>query len=356
MLRTITLAVLGCSLLSVVVAGHQQEEATTTNRDPRQLRSARHALIDGGYATGEIVSKTMFGTVGKQLRVVWRAKPAEGDCVISLFSIFNSDLLFATNIPDSQKPPWTEIAIETFGGSAGNSQKQFQTQYISQSNSNAPPTQRGQQHVVNHFTSQADIPDIYDGKFHNFEIRWEPKDGNKDSRIWYLLDGKTIRSVNGGDANLLVPPLDIYAGVWTANKNSGWACTARRRQRRELQQSGYCNYSGCNGQEQGGSWCNQNSSRCTGSCGGTWCTGSTGGGGGTPDFEEEVEVQYIRVWEKPTSGGGFTRIANYQFSNQNDVTNNFVISDWTFGSFDGAFDASAVAVDDNTLLLGVLEN
>lgn len=35
--------------------------------------------------------------------------------------------------------------------------------------------------------------------------------------------------------------------------------------------SGYCNYRGCNGEIQGGEWCNEHPMRCRGECAGTWC-------------------------------------------------------------------------------------
>ena len=38
--------------------------------------------------------------------------------------------------------------------------------------------------------------------------------------------------------------------------------------------SGYCNYNGCNGQAQGGDWCNISQTNCEGNCSGTWCSSS----------------------------------------------------------------------------------
>ncbi len=35
---------------------------------------------------------------------------------------------------------------------------------------------------------------------------------------------------------------------------------------------GYCNYQGCNGEIQGGDWCNNSRTNCEGNCSGTWCT------------------------------------------------------------------------------------
>jgi len=41
------------------------------------------------------------------------------------------------------------------------------------------------------------------------------------------------------------------------------------------QSGGYCNWNNCNGDKQGGEWCNKNQSRCEGGCGGRWCTPPT---------------------------------------------------------------------------------
>lgn len=125
------------------------------------------------YRTGEAVSKQMYFEEGDRMKVEWRAKPARGNCVITLMSLFNSDLLFDTSVPESQRPRWSEIAIETFGGRSG---KLFQTQYITQEDENASPTERGKQHVTNHVNG-GDIPDIFDGKFHTFGIEFKADGG-----------------------------------------------------------------------------------------------------------------------------------------------------------------------------------
>lgn len=46
--------------------------------------------------------------------------------------------------------------------------------------------------------------------------------------------------------------------------------------------AGYCNWNGCNGEVEGGAWCNEDSGQCTGGCGGTWCDSVGGGGGISP--------------------------------------------------------------------------
>jgi hypothetical protein len=203
---------------------------------------ARKALISGPYRSGEIVSQQMWFKPGQRLKIEWEAQPAIGNCVISLFSIFNADLLFDFSVPESQRPAWSEIAIETFGGSAGRTdQKQFQTQYITQNDPNAPPTQRGTEHLEFHFLGDEDTSDVFDGQFHKFEIEFQAAGGsaNVDAEIIYRLDGKEIRRVQGGDANLLEPPLDLYAGVWVTSSGNRWACTAEQatatRRSRELE-------------------------------------------------------------------------------------------------------------------------
>lgn len=190
----------------------------------------REMLISGRYKTGEIISKDMI--VGEnsnnRYRVEWIMQPAVGNCIVSLFSLFNADLLFDGNVPDSQKPPWSEIAIETFGGSATTTHpeiKQFQTQYISARPGDSP-TQRGTQHIGKHKKADATVSDIYDGSLHEFVVEYLPyQEGSHDGEIQYFLDGVLLREEIGGDVNLLVPPLDIYAGVWSTQGDNSWGCT-----------------------------------------------------------------------------------------------------------------------------------
>lgn len=220
-----------CCVLVFLCSLYISNASTSTNfnnsTNPYLNRYAsRDLLIQGTYRTGEIVSKQLWFQPGQRLRVEWLAAPAIGNCVISLFSIFNADLLFDPSRPEQHRPAWSEIAFETFGGAVGRTdRKQFQTQYISQDDPDAPPTQRGDQHVENHFLS--DIPDIFDGNLHLFEVEFLPADVSRgiDAEIVYFLNGQELRRVQGGDANFLEPPLDIYAGVWSTYADNPWACT-----------------------------------------------------------------------------------------------------------------------------------
>lgn len=207
------------SLLLPILAQPHHADIEDHHHSPR-----RDLLIQGRYRTGEVVSKQLWFQPGQRLRVEWVARPAIGNCVISLFSIFNADLLFDYGTPEHLRPAWSEIAFETFGGSVGRAhRKQFQTQYISQDDPDAPPTQRGDQHVYEHYLNE--IPNIYDGNFHTFEVEFLPAAPGVDAEIVYFVDGAEIRRVEGGDANYLEAPLDIYAGVWATGGDHPWACT-----------------------------------------------------------------------------------------------------------------------------------
>jgi hypothetical protein len=295
-LRRLSLLCSGLISIGYVVGMDQQYENHRQNE--------RNTLIQGLYRSGEVISKAMYFSPGERLRVQWYVKPAIGNCVVSLFSIFNADLLFNYGVPENLRPRWSEIAIETFGGSANRTSKQFQTQYITQEDPNDSPTQRGKQHVVNHFTPT--VSNIYDDKFHLFEIDFQAAALPLiNAQIKYKLDGKEIRNVTGGDANFLEPPLDLYAGVWVTTNTSTWGCT-------------------------------NNSSR--------------------PN-RARVVVDYVKVDEY--RNGVFQPRKYYTFRDgSNSLYNEWDISDWGFGGFDGAFDRSAVRVNTvtNKLLLELLKN
>jgi hypothetical protein len=244
--RSIVATILSSLIAVDAVAKEHSNIGKTTNAarendDQRHLNSQHHvsrkALISGRYRAGEIASKQMWFRPGQRLRVEWEAIPAVGNCIISAFSIFNAKLLFNFSIPVLDRPAWSEIAIETFGGSAGRiDREQFQTQYISQNDTNAPPTQRGTMHTEDHFLGVDDKVDIYDGHFHKFEIEFQAAGGseNANAEIIYRLDSNEIRRVQGGAADLLEPPLDIYARVWASSSQNQWACTADPTDGRQL--------------------------------------------------------------------------------------------------------------------------
>jgi hypothetical protein len=209
-----------CSVIITACLASEMDEHSYKVYPQKQ----RKTLIQGLYRSGEAISKVMYFSPGERLRVQWYAKPAIGNCVVSLFSIFNADLLFNYGVPENLRPRWSEIAIETFGGSANRTSKQFQTQYITQEDPNDSPTKRGKQHVVNHFTPT--VSNIYDDKFHLFEIDFQAAAAGVNAQIKYKLDKREIRNVTGGDANFLETPLDLYAGVWVTTNTSTWGCTS----------------------------------------------------------------------------------------------------------------------------------
>lgn len=168
------------------------------------------------YTGAEIRSKNMYFEAGKCTTVEWKAKPAHGNCVISLFSLFNADLVFGSN-----PPVWSEITFEVFGGSVSNGARQFQTQYISQANTGSSQ----QQHLQYHKDSDSGIPDIFFG-FQTFSIEFCPAKNGSGSKATWKINGSTIRTESGGDLDDLVPPLDIYAATWVADDGHNWACTS----------------------------------------------------------------------------------------------------------------------------------
>lgn len=168
--------------------------------------------VAGYYHGGEIHTKESFYEQGVCTKVQWRARPAVGNCVISLMSIFNADQVFGGGSP----PAWSEVGFEVFGGSADNNEKTYQTQYITETS----PGQNKKQHYIEHYT------DVFDGKFHTFEINFCPANsGGTGGWVRWKIDGKKIRTESGGDVNLLQPNLDIYAAVWMRNWGNSWACT-----------------------------------------------------------------------------------------------------------------------------------
>lgn len=64
--------------------------------------------------------------------------------------------------------------------------------------------------------------------------------------------------------------------------------------------SNYCNWNSCNGEVQGGDWCNGSQSNCKAGCGGQWCT-NDGGGGPSPSPPGSSRATTTRYWD--CSGG-----------------------------------------------------
>lgn len=74
----------------------------------------------------------------------------------------------------------------------------------------------------------------------------------------------------------------------------------------------------------------------------------------------EVVLQSVKVFEQynPTSSNpsSWNQRKNYVFNQAGDLYNEWALSDWGFGGFDGAFDPSAVFVSDNKLILDLERN
>ncbi|RZA18544.1 MAG: glycosyl hydrolase family protein [Proteobacteria bacterium] len=134
----------------------------------------------------EMRTKNSFGSMGKPLKVSWQVKPARGNCVITLLSLFNGDRIFSTN-----KGSWSEITFEIFGGANGSS-SDFQTQYITRGSPDDRATTRGKDHSRHH-TRGADLANIFDDRFHLFQIEWTPSSGESSSLVYRLDGGSWVR-------------------------------------------------------------------------------------------------------------------------------------------------------------------
>jgi|GEM_PF-5606126 len=154
----------------------------------------------------------------KSYRVTWRAKPARGNCTITLFSLFNSQELFGAN---SSQTKWSEIAFETFGGSAASSSlKSYQTQYIT---ATGLGPERGKQHIKEH-TNQATGFNIFKKGWHNFTIEWYNVEA-KNAYLVYKIDGQEVRRDYSKDIAKLSSKMNIHSGVWVSKLDHPWACT-----------------------------------------------------------------------------------------------------------------------------------
>lgn len=165
----------------------------------------------------ELRTRESFGQNQTPLRVTWLAKPAVGNCAITLFSLFNGDRIFSTG-----QGHWSEIGFEIYGGSAGQPlYNAFQTQYITYENKSDPATKRGREHAVQHTIGDS-VADIWDEKYHEFQVEWRPAAGGA-AQLIFRLDGTIIREEKGGDLGRLEDQLEIYSGTWMGFYEGKWA-------------------------------------------------------------------------------------------------------------------------------------
>lgn len=165
----------------------------------------------------EVRTRASFGQQAVPLRVTWQAKPAAGNCAITLLSLFNGDRIFSTG-----QGHWSEIGFEIYGGSSGQPlYDAFQTQYITYENPTDPATKRGRQHAVQHAVG-GKIPALWDDRFHEFQIEWRPARDSTAGLI-YRIDGVVIREEKGGDLVRLEDQMKIYAGAWMGFYEGPWA-------------------------------------------------------------------------------------------------------------------------------------
>jgi hypothetical protein len=165
----------------------------------------------------ELRTHETFGSTDRALRVTWLAKPAPGNCAITLLSLYNGDRIFTT-----QQGHWSEIGFEIYGGSAGRpNYNAFQTQYITYDKPTDAATKRGRGHAIQH-TVGGRVKNIWDGAFHEFQIEWLP-----GSTLAYRLDGIEIRREVGGDLPRLETDLKAYSSAWMGfySGNHAWGCS-----------------------------------------------------------------------------------------------------------------------------------
>lgn len=70
----------------------------------------------------------------------------------------------------------------------------------------------------------------------------------------------------------------------------------------------------------------------------------------------EVVVKTIKVFERPVGSTSWNLQKSYQFQNNGDLYNEWNLSNWGFDGFDGAYDPSAVVVEDGLLHLNLERN
>lgn len=173
----------------------------------------------GPWNGAEVRSKASYGDNGTTMRARWRAKPAKGNCNVTLFSLFNGDRLFNTH-----SGHWSEIGFEIYGGSAEKpSAAALQTQYVTYENAGDAPTARGRQHAQQHSVG-GKLVNIWDGRFHIFDLIWKPGTPGK-SYISYRIDGFEIRRASNPDILRIEKQLEAYAGVWITKKYSYFGCS-----------------------------------------------------------------------------------------------------------------------------------
>lgn len=191
------------------------------SKDSSSTTSATQVSDAGPYYGAEMRTKNGYGMMDKALRVTWRAKPAKGNCSITLLSLFNADRIFSTN-----QGAWSEITFEIFNGAATAPYKgDFQTQFITRASPNAPATQRGKGHDKLHKRG-GNVPNVWDGKFHDFQVEWMPSTSD-NAYLAFFIDGKEIRREKGGDLKFLEGNLDIYSAAWMSKKigqPNSWGC------------------------------------------------------------------------------------------------------------------------------------
>jgi regulation of enolase protein 1 (concanavalin A-like superfamily) len=211
---------------------------------------------------------------GSTYKAEWIAKPVKGKAAITLLSLFDNS------------SPWTEICFETFGGNAGTSSNLFQTQFVTEQNGIR------KYHEVSHGS-----PNIFDGNFHKFAITFTPASSTTPARIVYEVDGITLRTVSGGDANALDNTLKAYASVWKVDFD--W-----------------------------GSW----------------------GTSGSYPLEPVVDAEVSRISVYQQNGSGWSLFRDYPFVDPNSLSP-FMLSFWTFNAFDGYYRPEHAQVIDNRLNL-----
>jgi hypothetical protein len=207
-----------------------ESSPSTTPKPPTEVKSntSPAATLSGltSWFGSEMRTKSGYGAMGSALRISWQAKPARGNCVITLLSLFNGDRIFTT-----QSGSWSEITFEIFGG-AHDSTPDFQTQYITRGSPNDLATTRGKDHAVQHKRGGS-LANIFDDRFHLFQIEWMPSQ-DESASLTFRVDGKEIRRESGGDLKKLEGNLDIYTSVWISKwpgEPSAWGCSDDKTQR-----------------------------------------------------------------------------------------------------------------------------
>ncbi len=139
-------------------------------------------------------------------------------------------------------------------------------------------------------------PNIFDGKLHTFWIDYTPALPGKEVKIVWSIDGKVVRTVIGGDANYLDNTIRIHAAAWKVRDLGGW------------------------------------------------------GSMGTSPLTNITKAKVSSIKFQKWSGTAWTTLNTWTFVSKASL-NGWILSNWTFWSFQGGYVPGNAVVENNMLSL-----